>query len=722
VNLLILGSGAVVREFYLPALARLRWNSGIAVSDADASALARAKAIAPWIGTRELGYADAIRQARESGAADAVVVALPNSLHAEASACALEAGFPVLCEKPLAMSAAQCRALQGKSTATGKPLSVAMVRRLIPANRAAIAAMRAGLAGEIREVVVEHGGPYAWLSDSGAYFRKENGGILADLGIHYLDLLASIFGPLTPIHYEDDWRGGVEATCAYQLQAKASISIDLRISHLRQAANTIEFRGDRGSIVVDRSDFAACKASKAIEGLEASFSLPQPFSDPAWPIDLTSCFAQMLDDFRKTIEGGAPAVTAADAAQVVSLVEHAYGTRVRQTRTPAGDSNEPRLAPGKIVLTGGTGFIGGALVERLWQAGHEDIVVPVRGYRTCANAARFPVALPKVDLTDRAQVRNLVKGARWVFHLAYGQNESDANAITVGATQVLVEEAAAAGVEAVVVLSTMGVFGHPDSDQPVNETSPYNPTYGTYGKSKAKMEQWCLDRSRSFGRTRLVVLNPSCVYGPGGKTYTAMPAELAKLCRFAWVDGGRGIANYCYVDNLLDAILLVAVAKESDRQRFLVTDGHSTWREMLEPLLGGLGGQVPSLSAAELQGGGTQGATPSTLREVAGALLNNYELIDRVNRHPQLGPVKRRLVGRFRSQMEQVRAADGPQASSTQRIEPAPPPSWLVDLFGPTRTRFSSAKLQALGWRPRVGLAEGQGHALRWLRESGILK
>ena len=717
-RLLILGGGAVVSEFYLGALARLRWTDGIAVADLDAAALKRVATAAPWARTHALGFSEAIRRARDSKSADAVVVALPNSLHAEAVACALEAGFPVLCEKPLAMSATACGVLGEKSVAAGKPLAVAMVRRLLPSIQAAMAAIRTGQVGAIREVVVEHGGPYAWSSDSGAFFRRENGGILADLGVHYLDLLGSIFGPLTPVRYEDDWRGGVEASFTYQLKARDSIDIVLRVSHLRRCSDTIEFRGEHGAIVVDRTDFAACRLSGTLKGFEVSLRPEQPFVDPAWPLDFTSCFAQQLHDFARVVEG-APAAGAQEAAGTMALVEHAYCSRIAGTRRA---DQGPRLAPGRIVVTGGTGFIGGALVERLSDLGLEDIVVPVRGYRTCANVARFAVELPRVDLTDRDQVRRMVKGARWVFHLAYGQTESSAEAVTVGATLILVEEAAAAGAEAVVVLSTMGVFGDPDSGGPVDESWSYSPAYGSYGKTKARMEQWCLERGRALGKTRLVVLNPTCVYGPGGKAYTALPAELAKAGRFAWIEGGSGVANYCYVDNLLDAMLLVAGKPEADRQRYLVNDGYASWREMIEPLLGDLRGRVPSLSLDALLAGAGAKMNPSTLREIAGALLNNYRLIELVNRHQILGPMKRLAVRRFRGRMESARAGDVQAGAAGAIAGPPVPPPWLAELFGPTRTRFSSGKLRALGWAPRVDLPEGQRRALDWLMASGALR
>ena len=55
------------------------------------------------------------------------------------------------------------------------------------------------------------------------------------------------------------------------------------------------------------------------------------------------------------------------------------------------------------------------------------------------------------------------------------------------------------------------------------------------------------------GRLGSWCLLPSCVYGPGGTTFTELPAKLASEGSFAWISDGQGIANYVFVDNLIDA-------------------------------------------------------------------------------------------------------------------------------------------------------------------------
>ena len=717
-RLLFLGGGPVVTEFYLPALARLGWVSGVTVTDRSAEVLTKTARLAPWARTCALGFREALGDHILVEAHDGVVVALPNSLHVAAVEAALRAGLPVLCEKPLSLRAAECERLGALAASLNLPLAVGMVRRFVPAIQAARQALQSGLLGELKSVQVAHGGPYGWTSDSGAFFRRENGGILADLGVHYLDWLASALGPLESVAYEDDARGGVEASCTYRLQTAAGIPVTLQLSHLHPFSDTVTFQGTRATLNLNRNDFAKCAVSGLVPSLAIELAPEQPFVNAAWPRDFVSCFAQQLHDFAAAVQGEPVRVSASDAVATTELIEHAYKVR---TECGSVSADRPALPGGRTVVTGGTGFIGGALVERLVELGFSELVVLVRNYRTCADVARFPVALPRVDLTQREQVRAAVKGARWVFHLAYGQTESDAQRITVDATRILVEEAVAAKVEVVVVVSTMGVFGHPDTEVPVDESWPYAPAYGSYGQTKAEMERWCLSPGTDLGTTRLVVLNPSCVYGPRGKVYTRMPADFAKEGRFAWVNGGRGIANYTYVENLVDAMLLVAATPAAHQQRYLVNDGFCIWRDLLTPFLGEYAATVPDLTPEALRAREALAVVPSTLRQIAGHVVGDVKLLELINRHPLLGPVKRQALNRFRDRMEGLRTEPPVLSATASATIKAGPPEWLAEVFGPTRTRFSSAKLQHLGWRPRISLAEGQRQSVAWMKQAGIL-
>lgn len=80
-------------------------------------------------------YAGSIRELVGSDAIDAVYVATPHALHAEQAIAALEAGKPVVVEKPMAISTAQCDAMIAAAERSGQPLAVAYYRRGYPGVR-----------------------------------------------------------------------------------------------------------------------------------------------------------------------------------------------------------------------------------------------------------------------------------------------------------------------------------------------------------------------------------------------------------------------------------------------------------------------------------------------------------------------------------------------------------------------------------------------------------
>jgi nucleoside-diphosphate-sugar epimerase len=317
-------------------------------------------------------------------------------------------------------------------------------------------------------------------------------------------------------------------------------------------------------------------------------------------------------------------------------------------------------------------------------------------------------------------VRRQICGVRHVFHLAYGRDGDDSRKITIDGTRNVVNAAITEGCESVVVLSSAYVFGRPETDQLIGEAWPYSPKGGEYGASKAAMERWCLGRAAGTKRTRVVVLNPTCVYGPQGKTYTRLPAELAAQGQFCWIEDGRGMANYVYVDNLVDAILLAAGCEAAHGKRFLITDGFCTWREFLAPLLGPWSSTLPSYTQDELHS--LEASQRARLRDLLRVTASNPEAVRVIDRMRVLGPLKRWLVRKRPSIRQELRHFESTGNGCAKPQPKLVPPGWLADLFAPAQTRFSAELAnRVLGWQSRVNLADGQSRTTQWLRELGVL-
>jgi predicted dehydrogenase len=131
----------------------------------------------------------------------AVSVALPNALHAPVTLQALEAGKHVLCEKPLAMSAAQAEEMVATARRVGRTLMVHFNVRFNPTSRAVKQAIEAGALGQVyyaRTVWHRKRG----IPQLGGWFTQKEvsgGGALIDIGVHRLDLALWLMGYPRPV-------------------------------------------------------------------------------------------------------------------------------------------------------------------------------------------------------------------------------------------------------------------------------------------------------------------------------------------------------------------------------------------------------------------------------------------------------------------------------------------------------------------------------------------
>ena len=347
-------------------------------------------------------------------------------------------------------------------------------------------------------------------------------------------------------------------------------------------------------------DFSGVTWSSHERGLKGRL---EPVNLAAAPVDLVSSFVEQFLRFADVITAGAePDVDALQAASTQKIVEWGYSNR-RSLMAPVTRGStlaRPSLDPAPTVVTGGSGFLGTHLLERLCEMGFENVVVPVRSYRSGANAARFPVNRVLTNLLDRQSVAKCLKGAKYVFHLAYGTDGVEPARVTREGTKNVVEAALEAGVEALVCVSTASVFGHPKTNHPIDETFPYRPSLGEYGKSKADAEKYVLQVARATRRMRMVVVNPAAIYGPNGRLFVEYPLRAAMAKQFAWIDEGCGKLNYVFVKNVVDALILAARIPEAHGQNFIICDGVCTFRQFLTPLLGEMANTLPSYSRADL--------------------------------------------------------------------------------------------------------------------------
>jgi myo-inositol 2-dehydrogenase/D-chiro-inositol 1-dehydrogenase len=119
----------------------------------------------------------------EAGGLDGVIVCVPSDQHLETVKRLVAAGLPILCEKPLGVTAAEAREATRITAAASLPLQIGFWRRFVPMLKTLREQIATGGLGDVYLVDC-----YQWDgSPPGAYFRTHSGGIFIDMGVHEFD-------------------------------------------------------------------------------------------------------------------------------------------------------------------------------------------------------------------------------------------------------------------------------------------------------------------------------------------------------------------------------------------------------------------------------------------------------------------------------------------------------------------------------------------------------
>jgi predicted dehydrogenase len=317
----VVGCGAVAQIHHLPALAASENAEAALLVDADE---ARARSLAERFGVP--GVSTDFRDA--AGRADAAIVALPNNLHAPVSIELLRRGVPVLVEKPMATSLAECDAMIETAERSGVALAVGLEFRFFESTRLVGSLLNDGLLGPLRGFELRQGVIPLWPFATDFLLRRETagGGVLADFGVHVFDLLLLWLGEWESVDYRDDARGGLESDAELRLRMKSGLEGTVEISRTRNLRNTCVFEGERATLEVgiwDPDPVISLRFGDREMALEGHARKPGDGS-----LSFQESFVRQIDDFAAAVrEGREPRVSGREGRRSIALVEACYAVR-----------------------------------------------------------------------------------------------------------------------------------------------------------------------------------------------------------------------------------------------------------------------------------------------------------------------------------------------------------------------------------------------------------
>jgi len=240
----------------------------------------------------------------------------------------------------------------------------------------------------------------------------------------------------------------------------------------------------------------------------------------------------------------------------------------------------------RYLITGGAGFLGSALANRLADQGHD---VRVLDDLSAGDPARLSpdVTFTRGDVNDIPKLWSLLQDVQCVYHLAARVSvpESvlyprDYNAVNVGGTVSILEAMRDAGVKRVVLSSSGAVYGEQPT-QPLHEKMAPNPR-SPYAVSKLAAEYY-VRTTGLLWNIETVSLRVFNAYGPGQQLPASHPPVIPSFIRRA-IKGeslvihgdGRQTRDYVYIDDVIDALVTASTAPNLDRLVINVGSGAET--------------------------------------------------------------------------------------------------------------------------------------------------
>ena len=268
----------------------------------------------------------------------------------------------------------------------------------------------------------------------------------------------------------------------------------------------------------------------------------------------------------------------------------------------------------RVLITGGAGFLGTALANRLIELGHH---VCVLDDLSAGDPARLSprVLFTRGDVRDVPKLWSLLQGVQCVFHLAarvsvpesvlYARDYNDVN---VGGTVAVMEAMRDVGVRRVVLASSATIYGT-QSRQPLHESLSPNPQV-PYAVAKLAAEHYVFTLG-ALHAIETVALRIFNAYGPGQRIPPVHAPVVPQLLKQTLAGGslvvfgnGEQTRDFVYVDDVVAALVAASQAPDVDRQIINVGSGRETSINQLIQAIARAAGRTPNVIYNDHETGG----------------------------------------------------------------------------------------------------------------------
>ncbi len=544
---------------------------------------------------------------------DAVHVLVPPQLHTDLARQVLEGGAHVLIEKPMGTSSLACHALADLAEARGLRLGVSHNFLFMRAYERLRAHLRDGTIGRLDHVSLR------WLYPLGLvqfgpfnnWILRAEPNVLLELGSHLAAFMVDLVGIPEELHAiasnPIDLPGAQRVYRHWSVLARngpTGVSLELSATP-GQVDRSVSVRGyaacarmdfERNTLLVEE----ALVNSGLFDALRQGRASGAAMRRQAW----SNFRRQFAGTLRKGSQANpfydsvANAVAAfyrgIDAGKLDPRLDARFGARVigvcEQIMQSAGVSIAPAASqsvlaapaapstpqPPKVLVIGGTGFIGKRLVRALLGAGH-GVRVLSRSRATAAYELEgLPVDVAEGGLHDAKAVAAAMQGIDVVYHLgkATGQRWQDYLEQDVEPTRVVAQCALDAGVRRFIYTGTIDSYDSAREGSVIDGNTPLDPRIDSrnhYAHSKAVCEK-LLTQMHSGKGLPLVIFRPGIVIGEGSPPAHWGVGMFHSDSRVQYWGDGNNKLPLVLVDDVAQALLLALDAPAIEGRSFLLTD------------------------------------------------------------------------------------------------------------------------------------------------------